>query len=249
MRNFIRQVVVFLCFALPAVMQAQDTTIVVKGTATDPNGRPIQDLLIVNQRTYMGSFGNSDGTFRVSVRKNDTLQFGGMGFKSFTISYADSTYKPEYTLKLNLDELIVEVGEATVFAPRELSEIQQDIEELGFDDRDYRTSGVDALSSPITFLYERFSRRAQNKRQVMEMENDDRRRELLKELFQKYVSYDIIQLSDEDFDEFIDFLNVSDHFLQNTTQYDFILYVKDRYKAFRKRNRQLDYEDYQYHED
>lgn len=230
-------------------MQAQDTTIVIKGDASDLSGRPIQDLLIVNKRTYRGSFGNTDGSFRVEARKSDTLQFGGMGFKSFSISYADSTYKPEYNLQLTLDELIVEVGEAKVFAPRELSEIQEDIDRLGFNETDYRTSGVDAISSPITFLYEQFSRRAKNKRLVAEMENEDRRRELLKELFQKYVSYDIIQLSNEDFDEFIDFLNVSDHFLQTTTQYDFIIYVKERYKSFRKRNRKLDYDDYQYHQD
>ena len=93
--------------------------------------------------------------------------------------------------------------------------------------------GVDAISSPITALYQAFSRRERNKRMVAEMRNNDRRRALLKELFRKYVDADIIQLSNEEFDDFIDFCGVSESFLKNSTQYDFIMYVKKRFEVFR----------------
>jgi hypothetical protein len=86
---------------------------------------------------------------------------------------------------------------------------------LGYDERDYMLSGINAVQSPITFLYQQFSRKEQSKRQVAYMENEDRKRELLKELFRLYVDYDIISLSDEQFDDFITYLNVSDEFLKH----------------------------------
>lgn len=94
-------------------------------------------------------------------------------------------------------------------------------------------SGADAMSSPITALYEAFSRRERGKRMVAEMRNNDRRRALLKELFRKYVDNDIIQLGDEEFDSFIDFCHVSDEFLKNSSQYEFIMYIKKRFEVYR----------------
>ena len=55
------------------------------------------------------------------------------------------------------------------------------------------------MQSPITFLYETFSRQAISKRLVEQLENDDRRRALLQELFTKYVDYDIVELESWEF--------------------------------------------------
>ena len=68
--------------------------------------------------------------------------------------------------------------------------------------KDYRVSSIDAFQSPITFLYQQFSKVERSKRLVAELENNDKRRELLQELFVKYVDYDIIQLESEEFKDF-----------------------------------------------
>jgi hypothetical protein len=55
---------------------------------------------------------------------------------------------------------------------------------------------------------------------------------LLKELLTRYVADDIIQLSNDEFDRFVDFCNVSEYFMKNSTQYDFMVYIKSKYKLF-----------------
>jgi len=65
------------------------------------------------------------------------------------------------------------------------------------------------------------------------LRNEDRKRELLKELFKKYIDYDIIQLKDEEFDDFIDYCNVSEYFLKNSSQYDFLIHIKRRFKEYK----------------
>lgn len=223
----------------------------VHGTVTNRNGQYVSDLLIINQRSYTGTFGNVNGTFEVEANKSDTLIFGGVGYRSIKVCYRDSLHKDSYELSLVLLALRIEVAEAEIFAPRELSKIQEDIARLGYDPSDHRVTGVSAVSSPITYLYEQFSKREKSKRLVAEMENNDRRRDLLKELFQKYVDYEIIDLSDDEFDEFIDFIQVSDAFLQRSTQYDFILFVKDRFRDYQimQRKTEMREDDYNYHKD
>jgi hypothetical protein len=79
-----------------------------------------------------------------------------------------------------------------------------------------------------------------------QVENADRRRALLRELFVKYVSYDIIALDEAQFDAFIRFCDPGDELLKSWTQYEFILYVKDSYARFSARNRGLQPSDYLY---
>jgi hypothetical protein len=91
---------------------------------------------------------------------------------------------------------------------------------------------VNAFESPITFLYQEFSRRERSKRLVAELRNEDAKRELLRELLHKYVEYEIINLGDESFDDFIDFCAVPDDVIKGLTQYDFLVYVKKKYELY-----------------
>jgi hypothetical protein len=139
-----------------------------------------------------------------------------------------------------------------IFAHRDLEQIQQDINKLGYNEKDYMLSGINAAQSPITFLYQQFSKKERSKRQVAIMENDDRKRELLKELFRLYVDYQIIELNNEEFDSFVDYLNVSDEFMINSSQYDFLIYVRDRFKDYKvqlRQKKQLQGSDFEYDKD
>lgn len=195
---------------------------------------PTFNLLIVNKTTAAGTFGNSDGTFEITANKTDTILVGSLGYKSEKICMKDSADKPSYHVKLYVKRLTYDLKEFRVFAQRDLDSIQKDIRGLGYDDRDYMLSGIDAINSPLTFLYQQVSKQERMKRRAYEVINEDRRRDLLKELFAKYVSYDIIDLDRTEFEDFVDFMNVTDEQMQRMSQYDFIIYTKQRFKLFRQ---------------
>jgi hypothetical protein len=190
------------------------------------------DLMIVNKRTRSGTFGNSDGTFVVRALQSDTLLIGSVGHQTRMITMRDSVPKDRYVVEIRMRPIQVQLAEVEVLPERTLKQIQKDIDKLGYRESDYRISQVDAFQSPITFLYQEFSRRERSKRLVAQLENEDRKRELLKELLYKYVQYDIINLSDEAFDDFIDFCNVPDEVIRGLTQYEFLLYVKKKYELY-----------------
>lgn len=233
------------------ILQAQLIHITVHGTVLDENGYVVPNVYVINKRGHDGSFGRPDGTFSVQCYKSDTLLVGSLGFVPRAIAFADSVPRSEYYFKLYLEHKVQRLPEVEIFAPRDLDAIRQEINKLGYDKHDFALSGIDAAQSPITFLYQQWSRKERSRRAVAEMENNDRRRELLKELFRLYVDYDIINLSNDEFDAFIDFINVDDQFLKSSSQYDFLLFVKDRYNDYKvwKRRQKLDANQFDYDKD
>ncbi|MBL7964955.1 MAG: hypothetical protein JNM31_14060 [Flavobacteriales bacterium] len=219
-----------LLFTIPAFTQDMVT---IKGKVISPaKDHVFYDLMIVNKRTRSGGFGNPDGTFEVRALRTDTILVGSIGHRTEPICMADSVPKPVYHVTIRLRPLQVQLAAVEVLPQRTLEQIQKDIEKLGYTERDYRISGVNALQSPITFLYQEFSKRERSKRLVAELQNEDRKRELLRELLYKYVEYDIINLNDEAFDDFIEFCAVPDHVIKGLTQYEFMMYVKKKYELY-----------------
>lgn len=199
-------------------------------TTTDQ--RTYYDLMIVNKRTRSGTFGNSDGTFTVQALRTDTLMVGSIGHQTKLLCMADSVVRSIYDVTLRLVPLRIQLAEVEVLPERTLKEIQAEIAKLGYKESDHRITNVDALQSPITYLYQEFSRRERSKRLVAELENEDRKRALLQELLHKYVQYDIINLSPDAFDDFIEFCSVPDDVIKGLSQYDFLVYMKRKYELY-----------------
>ncbi|MBP6390193.1 MAG: hypothetical protein KA175_06205 [Flavobacteriales bacterium] len=190
------------------------------------------DLMVVNKRTRTGSFGNAEGTFTVRMLRTDTLLIGLGGYVTRPVTVRDSVVKESYDILVMLSPWTIVLPEASVLSERTLKQIQADISKLGYRESDYRVSTVDALQSPITFLYQEFSRRERSKREVARLENEDRKRALLQELLHLYVEYDIINLSQDSFDDFIDFCAVPDELIKGLTQYEFLMYVRKKYELY-----------------
>jgi hypothetical protein len=256
----LKQCLCLLVFALfagaLAFGQAQsDTTvkkILVNGKVFDENGQLLSNAIIINKRNKSGQFGKADGTFSISCNKTDTLAITTLGYNTREFNFKDSVFRTSYSIDIYLDIRPYKTPEVVIFAQRDLEKIQRDIASLGYNENDYMLSGIDAVSSPITFLYQQFSKKEQSKRLAAQLNNDDKKRDLLKELFHHYVAYDIIELNNEEFDAFIDYLNVSDDFLKNSSQYDFLIYVRDRFKDYKiakRQSKELKQEDYDYNKD
>ncbi|MGA1373572.1 MAG: carboxypeptidase-like regulatory domain-containing protein [Flavobacteriales bacterium] len=219
------------------------TPFVLSGFVTDPAGHLLPSAMVVNLGADgIGTFVERDGSFLLRVCAGDTVAVGALGYR--TVRRPATQEAADWTVRL--ERLQVALPEAEVVAPRELHEIVEEIRTLGYREEDFRITGIDAFRSPITFLYEQYNRTARSAREVRALENDDRRRALLRELFGKYVSYDIIALDEAQFDAFIRFCDPGDELLKTWTQYEFILYVKDSYARFSARNRGLQPSDYLY---
>jgi hypothetical protein len=195
---------------------------------------PLPRLMIINKRTNQGIFADEESKFALTILPADTIIFSAIGYKVKTVCFYDSVIKKQYYYEVALQKLELTLPEVSVFADRNLNEIQRDIDRLGVSKR-YSTEGVDAVSSPVTALYERFSKIEKSKRRVAEWENEDLKKDILRDLLHMYVKYEIIDLQDDEFDAFIKYLNLSDDFIRNSTQFELITAIKGRYESFKYR--------------
>ncbi len=216
---------------------AQDTirTVHISGRAFDDkeSERRLDDLMIINLNTGQGVFGKADGTFSVQAGSTDTILVASTGYEYKRITVYDSLPKATYYLDVPLTRLNVNLREVVIFSARDLEKIYSDIEKLGYNKREMQIGGADALSSPITFLYQEFSKYEQLRRHNAERINNDKRRTLLKELLASYVASDIFYLDAGEFDDFVDYCNVPEHFMKTATQYDFCVYIKYKFELYR----------------
>jgi hypothetical protein len=234
--------------AQSSVVERCDSLMFITGSVVDESGRMIPAAMVVNRGLQGGGqFVDQSGQFLLAVCPGDTIAFGAIGFH--TRERIAPMHGRQWDWEIRLQRLSFDIGTAEVVAPRELREILRDIESLGYSEEDFRLTSVDALSSPITFLYQMLNRDEQSKRLVAQLENRDNRHELLRELFVKYVNYEIILLEPHEFDEFISFSDPGDELLQQWTQYEFIRFIQQRFELFRSMPERLDDSDYQYQQD
>ncbi len=189
------------------------------------------NLMIINRSTGRGVFGQPNGSFSVYVSEGDSIT---LSIKQYPpINYrikADSNCQSKHIFYI--EPLPQEIAEVIIKPLKTLSQIKEERESLAM--RETRTvTGIEVMQSPITALYQAFSRTEKNKRWIAEQEYKDNQRMIVRELLRLYVAYEIIELSDDEFDDFIDFLNINENFLKTASEMELITFIKDKFEHFR----------------
>lgn len=211
-----------------------DSLITIRGTVIDTNTVVgFYNMMVVNKTAGKGIFGDYHGTFEIVVRKSDLVAVSVVGYQTVNLSFKNKPYQPVYEVTIYLKMLSYSSDEVIVTPYKTLEELQE--ERANIAKREVPTVTLEnAFTSPITALYMAFSKREQTKRLVAEMEYADQQHDVIREILRLYVHHDIIDLSDEDLEEFIVFLNLNPEFLQTASDYDLIVYIKDKYAHFER---------------
>jgi hypothetical protein len=233
---YIRTMRFVLLFFLLIVTSAhsQDCSRVwVKGRVVDTlRSQTFYNLMVVNRTSGKGVFGQPDGSFAVYVNPNDSITlsvkgYGMVGFRAVPDSLC------QFTANFVLIEKGTDLEEVVVKPLKTLQQIKEERAELAM--RETRTiTGIEAFQSPITALYQRFSQKEQSKARVAEMEYADSKEAIVQELLRLYVAYDIIELDDEEFMAFIEFLAIDDNFLKTASDMELITYIKDKFEHYQR---------------
>jgi hypothetical protein len=96
------------------------------------------------------------------------------------------------------------------------------------------TTVASALESPITYLYMQFSKEGKAIRKIAELRSEDAKQELIRELFTRYMVAHIIDLNENDMDDFIRFSGLSYSLKTFDTEYDLVVFVKQQFVEYKK---------------
>ena len=232
-----RLFLILILFSVATSGQAQnynDSLVTIKGQVLDTNySVGFYNLVVLNKTVGKGIFGEYTGRFSITLKKSDTIGISVRGYQTIYVSYRDSSYKKVYNDKFYIQPLEYTAEEVIVRPLKTLEELKE--ERASISKREVPTVTVaNAIQSPITALYLAFSKREKTKRFVAEMEFKDQQNDVVREILRVYVHNDIFDLTKDDFDEFIRFLNLNTNFLMTATDYELVTYIKGKFEHFQK---------------
>lgn len=193
------------------------------------------NLMVINKTTGRGVFGQPNGYFSVYVRPGDKIALSTKGYPVYEfIAKADADCQNH--IFAIIERIPQEVEQVVVRPLKSLEQIKEERQALS--QRETRlVTGVNVLESPITALYQAFSKKEQNKQWIAEQQYKDDQRRVVKELLRLYVAFDIIDLPEATFDDFITFLNIDENFIKTASEMELVLFIKDKYDHFKTLNR------------
>lgn len=227
---FLSLIVVLAVLQNKSIAQEKQKVLLIGSVVDTLQAQGFYNLMIVNRTSGRGVFGQPDGHFQVYAYENDSINLSTKGYPIYGFRVkADSNNQMH--IAAVLENKVQFEKEILVRPLKTLQQIKEERESLTM--RETRqVTGIEVLRSPITALYQQFSQKEQNKRLIAEMQFKDNQAKVLKELLRLYVAYDIVNLSEDEFEEFIKFLNIDENFLKTASEIELVTFIKDKYEHF-----------------
>ena len=229
----------FILFLLSGLSYAQspnynDSLITINGKVLDTTASiSFFDMVVINKTSGKGIFGDYTGKFTIEVKKGDLVGVSVVGYEGQTFSFKDSAYQAVYDITLYLETRMVVGNEVVVKPLKTLEQLKEERENIV--KREVPTiTGVSVIQSPITALYQAFSKREKTKRKVAELEYKEDQDAIVKEILRVYVHADIIELDDDEYEEFITFLNLNPEFLKTASDYELIVFIQEKFEHYKR---------------
>ncbi len=186
--------------------------------------------MVINRNTGRGVFGQPNGTFSVYVSEGDSISLSCKGYEVFNlIVVADDNC--QHKVAYYIEGKPQEIEEVIVKRIKSLEEIKEERSALAM--RETRqVTGIEVLRSPITALYQAFSKKEKSKRTVAKWEFRDNQSKIVQELLRTYVAYKIVDLTEEQFEDFVIFLNIDETFLKTASEMDLIVFIQDKFEHY-----------------
>lgn len=206
-------------------------TITIKGRVTDlVTSLPIPGAVVINKTINRGTYSDGRGYFTITLNKTDTVVVSMISYQQKKLCYRDSA-GATFLVEVKLPERIYNIKPVAIRPLKTFDEIEREKRLLG-KNRVTTMPTISALQSPITALYERFSRFERNRRKVAELRDLEAKKDLLKELLRIYVRANILVLDEDEFNDFIAFMNLDENFIVNATQYELGYTIKRKYDIY-----------------
>jgi hypothetical protein len=164
---------------------SQCDQVFVSGRVVDTMNRDMfYNLMVINKTTGRGVFGQPNGYFSVYVNAKDKIALSIKGYPVYEfIAAADSDCQNH--ILAYIERIPQEIEQVIVRPLKSLEQIKEERQALTL--RETRqVTGINVLQSPITALYQAFSKKEQNKRWISEQQYKDDQRRVVKELLRLY---------------------------------------------------------------
>ena len=247
-----------LFFALQLVAgfaQQQEMPITIKGTVQNAaNDKILENVNIINLNSIKGTITDEEGKFSINAQVNDTLYFSYLGFQPLKTRVTNDWIKfGNVRVKLTevglaLEEVVVTQHNLTGFAEIDIKNIpiypatryqivggDSGYEGGSKDNAINRT--LNSILNPVNSLYNLFSRKGKQLRNLRRVKEDEEIRNLLLNKFDRETLTTLLQVSKVDIDEILLQCKYSKQFIRTANDLQILDAISECYEEYKVLNR------------
>ncbi|MDQ3534667.1 MAG: carboxypeptidase-like regulatory domain-containing protein [Bacteroidota bacterium] len=250
MKNTFFWLAVFYLISLKAVAQKNidREQYLLKGLIVNQeNDEPLPLVTVYNITKKSGVTSDYSGKFSIKFQPGDSIIFQSLGFENLVWSTFIVSSEELYET-IRMQQKTYELKSVDVTAFRTAEDFKKHILAMDMPEEkkleipglnmvrpeDFSGEGKIVISGPISFLYDKFSRRAIDYKRFLVTKAGYERQQMLALKYNKEVVKKIIKVEDPDeLEEFMDFCNLQDAFIDSANEYDLIVAVNNCYDEFK----------------
>lgn len=216
-----------------AILQPLFAQVTISGRIIDADSkRDLSSVSIIYPKNGVTYISAHDGTFSFSAEKQDTFFLFLPGYQTIRFSVSDSIAKERYALFFTMEPLYAESKPVIIRPKKGLDKIEEDRKKLGETPRELDPPKIEPFTSPISAIYDLLSDDTRQKKKLRTQIIEDNRRKLFYSLFDFYRENKVVDIPEEYYDNFIDFMNLPIEFLKYNTDYEITKTVVEQYKRY-----------------
>lgn len=230
MRKFI-----LLIFFLTQIFYSEAQGMVqIKGIVYDADSNSVLDsVTVIVKHTSRIMQNRADGSFSVFILPTDTLIFGLYGYKVKYLCFKDSGLTNDlYNVRVKMYHLSEEINEITIREVRTQREIRRDLNDLVINHL-FDLERSSAFQSPISYLYEKNSKKAHTRQLLADYNYELARNQLITQLLDIYNKQGIIDLPTVQYKAFVESLNMSWDNILYASDYELAVFIKQKALAWK----------------
>ena len=218
------------------------------GVIVNEKDEPLPFVTVSNLSTHQGVVSNEEGFFYITFPASDTLQLSAVNYEASRLYFGDTAQATNYDLKIRLSERTYQLENVTVFAFKDEASFKRAV--LALDDipeesekivvpGSYQGEPVKkkaSIASPLSFVLDRFSKRAKYERQVQQARQDAAYQKTLAKKYNREMVGEITGLAEDRLDAFMLYCQINDAFVERSNEYDIILAINQCYRNFEREN-------------
>lgn len=199
--------------------------------------RGVNNATVINPRTQAMGRTNALGAFYLDVRPGDSVIVLSPSHGRAALRWDGVTKEPQLVMKRQLSDDVINLPVLTVRAKRD-AEIRKELAQILSEPEARKgLSGEEIFSlaqSPVTLLYELFSKQAKAHRKAL-MISQQHRKQMLANYRVELITQRATDLQGETIETFRDYCNFNDDFVLQASEYDLTFAVLQRYRQYARR--------------
>lgn len=254
-----------ICFIIiPRILEAQfvkiaDRVIIAGYVFEESTGLALPYVNVYVKKTRSGTITDTTGYFLITASMGDTIVFSSLGFDKKYVFVNEDAADNTKPLIVFLDVKIYELQSVEIIALKRYKQLEYEITTMKLPENDYTyairnfplrpsdidfytrsstpTSGLGIVFSPITALYDMFSKEGKEKQKLIELQQKDYLNSIIDKKISTALVMQITGLTQEECNIFLNWCNFSPEFLLKLTEYDMISVIVYKYKQYQSQKR------------